>query len=349
MAAVQVIPTDVQLFANQYEQIIDNILRYSQPRVNHGYYVFYVSRGGSLINYVNVVDSLTIDGISYQYTIKRAISQQYNIPFRSLLIYDLSFDSQQIVDLSSVRTNIPDTILQRTHSYLWNGSHINISPVLNKQLINYHSTIYEINQIRSQSNPNPLLIRHNFCKFSIPAWIQNQRGTLCNDEHPPKIFDQIQGKVLSSMDGNFILNAGFNLAFPETYGGTPFKNTELQTELQTPLKNKDLKTLYKSRYSNKKLKASSKTTQIIEAYKGAVCKYVQSLAKDNNITLEHTSVVLFNPFKQKSIGSVILNANIHIDDQLASVKKSSTEKIKGYLNKPIQTKEISAFLVKNNK
>jgi hypothetical protein len=347
MAAVQVIPTDVQLFANQYEIMIDNILSYSNPTVNHGYYVFYVSRDGSVIDYVNILESLTIDEITYHYTIKRAVSPQYNIPFRSLLIYDLLFNSEDILDLSNIRTNIPQTTLARTHSYFWNGSHINIAPVLNNQRINYHYTEYDVNQRRSHSNPNPLLIKYKFCKFTIPEWIQNQRNTVCYNESPPKIFDQIQGKHLSSMDGNFILNAGLNLAFPQTYGGVSFNTSELKN---SEFKNTKLKTLYKSKY-NKKLEVPSKTSEIIESYKGAVCKYVQSLAKDNNIKLEYTSVVLFNPFKQKSIGSVILNANIHINDndQLNSIKKSYTEKIKGYLNKTVQTKEISTFLMKNNK
>ena len=43
---------------------------------------------------------------------------------------------------------------------------------------------------------------------------------------------------------------------------------------------------------------------------------VLKVIKENNIKLEHNSVVLFNPFKQKNIGSVILNANININNKI---------------------------------
>ena len=326
MTTVQPLNADMIQFLATYNDMIDNFRRKSNRLSDNYNYIFYVSNTNAILS-ERILNNITISGITYYYTINTYRDKKYNRFLDSILIYDTNFTAEDIVDFANTHTNIPLSVLERTHYYLWNGSHLNIAPVIKNQLINYHHTEYIVNQ--TEPRLPVASIRRQWCKFTIPDYMVHRLGTPCINETPPKIFDQVQGRRLSSLDGEALLNTMLNLD-----GGGIF------------LKNKISK-IYKS-VKPKTPKLTVKKEMHLHVFKENLTKYIQKLSHENNIKLVNNTAVICNPFKSNSYGVIILNVNIDIEDELKesskSISQSSSNKksklCKGYFKTIFKVKEI---------
>lgn len=328
MTSLQLSNPDVYHFIELYKNMINNIVAISY---NSDEYVFYVSNGR--IVHSSILFYFTIDDerIKYYYNINEFRDTTYNVVVPSILIYDTKFDSQGIYDLSNTDTDIPSSILELNHYYLWDGSHLNIAPIIQDQRINYHYTNYIINP-----RYHNVSIRRKFCKFTVPEWILNRRTTQCYNEIPPKIFDQIQGRTLSSLDSEFILNTMLNLPLPQEMQLGGGKITDKFHSIKPFTDKLSLIKLVK----NKEKSTKTKKELYLDTFKKGICKYVAELAKKKDLKLVNDSVIICNPFKQNNYGMVILNVGI----MNSKLKDTTHEEIKGYYKTTFRTKEITQFI-----
>ena len=324
-------------FGGQYNNIIQNIkqqvvrLRTSNNPNEHTY-VLYISPTGEIQSSL-ILYKIIIHNITYYCTFKNSFDDKYNIPFESIIVYDLLFGETDLVDITTNPISIDNRIhlhnsinsqrMETTRGFLWDGSHFNISPDFKNLLINYHYTFYRHEQLTDRGTTENRLIAYknrNFCRFSMPEWQRDQQLVKCVGEPPdpygrPKIFDNIQGRNLSSLDMQIILNIGFGLPIPVIGGANIIK------------------------FKVTKPRKSIKRDNTLKEYEKAASNFVKSLAKENNIILHTTSVVICTPERQYAPGLVILNTGMNeLKDN------SKTKKIAGYLNKQIHTRDISKFL-----
>ena len=338
MTNLQVPNADIIQFLGTYERMIENFERTANPLhdIESINYVFYISKANTILA-ENILHSITISGVTYYYTVNTYRDRTYNRIIKNLLVYDTNFTPEDIIDFASTRTNIPRSVLERCHYYLWNGSHLNIAPILKRQLINYHHTDYIVNQ--TDSRLPAASIQRKWCKFTIPDYMLHGLSTPCFNENPPKILDQVQGRRLSSLDGQVILNTMLNLPLPEEItldnldGGGIFSKYNKISKLYKNVKNKIPKLTLK------------KETQL-DLFKQNLTKYIQTIASQNNIKLLHNTAVICNPLKINSYGIVILNVNIDIEDNNKGSSKSSqsssskAKKCKGYYKTFFKVKDI---------
>ena len=325
MANIQISNPDIIQFLGIYDSMIQNFENRANPVSDNDNYIFYVSKNNIVSE--KIINSITIKDVIYYYTINSFYDTSNNRVIKTVLVYDTNFNSEDIIDFASTHTNIPRSILERVHYYLWNGSHLNIAPIVNRQLINYHHTEYIINQTDSRL---PLVnVKRNWCKFSIPDYIQNKQFTTCINEIPPKIFDQVQGRQLSSLDGEYILNTMLNLPLPRDYIGSGINDIKLNK----------ISKKYKS-IKNKTSKLTVKKESQLDLFKQKLVDYIQIIAYQNNIKLLNNTAVICNPFKVNSYGIIILNVNIEIDDFTKSESVFKNKKCKGYFKTVFKVKEI---------
>jgi hypothetical protein len=316
--------------------------------VHEQFYAVYVSNGQ--IKYSSIIRYMTANGQRYYYNLQYVFAKDGNPAFENVLIYDFSLSNNQDLYVSE---------------NIWDGSHINISPDFTHLLLNYHYTIYNPQshierpppplRVLNEQNYHPhhshnlrnqINIEHEFCKLDIAEWYYSGNNPRCFNEGYS--FNNIRGKHLRPRDGKNILNSALpgliyqpNPHFQQAGVEKPpskkqqpiasyFKITKIKTDTNTTF-DKEMKM--------KKI-ANKKPDPIISKHSSAICKYIEKLAKDNNITLDHTSVLLFNPHKPKEPGLIILNCNIHLDPYTNPVKKTSKKTLKGYFKKEIITTDI---------
>jgi hypothetical protein len=333
MATTSVIMTqypDKVWLSDLYNKFIWTIHNRLTIQDDNKYYIFYVSNNN--VKYANVFHCMNANGKYYYYNFQHVSARNGNPQFENLLIYDFNLENNERLQINA---------------NTWDGSHINISPDFNNLLLDYHYTIYNPSPIHSENllNPdvayprhpthphylrNPITIDHDYCRFQIAEWYYNNNPQCVGDNWR---FNNIRGKLLRPPDGRNILNAGLPaLVYSMAAGSEENKKQRTISSYYKKSKNSQVKI---------DIPLSKHNQVIIEKYSSGVCKYVELLAKEKNIELKHTSVVIFNPNKLNDTGLVILNCNINFEPQHKKYKKTS---LKGYFKKEILTSNITDCL-----